>query len=398
MIHAVRYDAGGVALDSYGGAKRIDAFEDYVDSAESVMLVAAADRTADPSLRTFYLAWRYMAEDEHGTEQQHIRGLRIRAALGRVVDYGGTLVPSTAGRPDEPQLVSSGTDCYLVWQQDGPWVQGGNHDIFGARVSSDTGGLIGSPAALSNTMFDEYEPTSAFDGRHFWVGFLGSANQKPGAAVSRVDDQGVLLDTPSVGGAEVLINGTRTEGFRLAGNSAGRVLAAYVQAQDVPHGVPRVLVRMLESTDAELDGGFAMPEAAADSAPDVADTGSPDVTSPDVTSPDGDVEAEIPDSGEQDTLVSPDTGEDASGQDASADASEPDGSTPPVEGGDDGNGVDGSAGTAGSSVENDGGCGCGVPRSTRSGVAGLLGALLLLARLRRRTSIVAPSAHRSVRW
>ncbi len=31
----------------------------------------------------------------------------------------------------------------------------------------------------------------------FWVGFLGSANQKPGAAVSRVDDQGVLLDTPN---------------------------------------------------------------------------------------------------------------------------------------------------------------------------------------------------------
>jgi hypothetical protein len=269
-LQGVRFDPAGVPLASYGGGTHISIAT--ASSLARTHVHVAANRTPDPSQRTYFVTW----EEESSGKMPWlhvIKGARIRSALGRLV---GESALSLSGQDVSlPVVASDGPDFLVLWRELVNKSSGTDYDVFGSRITALDGVVAtpgGFPIGTSNDWADT--PALTFDTRHYWAGWTSYPGDPPGdVRVTRLGIDAALLDGPARTGAFSIgpfdVKSSNKPHLDLAANAAGRVLAVYT-TRDPRDDVRqfRVRARLVQDSASEIDSGIVYVTPPPDAGPD----------------------------------------------------------------------------------------------------------------------------------
>jgi hypothetical protein len=157
-------------------------------------------------------------------------------ADGTVIGTPGTLIATTTTDvPAEPSVAWNGQRYLVAWTLRQP---NGSSDVVGARISA-TGALQG-PAGFPIAALpgDASEPVVVANGS-FLVVWKERRTGRDGLHGTRVNDDGALLDTPSL----LLVPGDGRDANLAPGPGATWALTYTRHVAETPYGVDRVFVR-----------------------------------------------------------------------------------------------------------------------------------------------------------
>jgi hypothetical protein len=230
-IHGARVTPAGTVLDTagvvispaeggqyrpaiaYGGASYLATWDSYHDGEEDVRgarvaptgtvldsagveISQAANGQQSPALAfdgtNFLVAWQDYRDGSGFTD---IYGTRV-SPQGAILDSTSFVISHAANDQRDPALAFDGANFLVVWD-DGR--DGGDWDIFGARVTPQGQVLDTAGVAISRSAYAHCFPALAFDGTNFFVVWYerlyGGLTDIQGA---RVTPQGAVLDTAGI--------------------------------------------------------------------------------------------------------------------------------------------------------------------------------------------------------
>ncbi|MCP3105122.1 hypothetical protein LZ198_40270 [Myxococcus sp. K15C18031901] len=186
--------------------------------------------------RDFLAVWSDWQLDDRTGPVQQLRGARIRASDGRVIDAGLLPISDAPGNQSNPAIASDGTDYFVVWSD---YRNGSGPQVYGTRVRASDGVVLdldgrfitqglcsgiayggGVYLLLSensglrlrasdlvllggfpiSTGRNPFGGMAAFDGQQFlvvWTDFRNGSNN-PDVFAARVSVDGVVLDRPNL--------------------------------------------------------------------------------------------------------------------------------------------------------------------------------------------------------
>lgn len=121
---------------------------------------------------------------------RNIYGVRVRP-VGKILDPDLLPISAPSNRQSSPDVSGNGRDYFAVWQGrfSGSW------NIYGARVDSTGAVLDPRRIVISDRESHEQDPAVAFDGKKYFVVWVGADSVVMGA---RVTSSGEVLDTPGI--------------------------------------------------------------------------------------------------------------------------------------------------------------------------------------------------------
>jgi hypothetical protein len=173
-IYGTRVTPQGVVLDSAG-----------------IYLSQAADYRCPPALAfdgaNLLVAW----EDWSNGSNYVVFGARVTPE-GSVLDSAGVVISCVANGQSLPRIASDGVNFLVVWQDDR---NGGDYDIFGARVTPEGTVLDPSGFVISHAAYEQGSPSVDFDGANFLVVWHDDRNGCDYDILgARVTPEGTVLD------------------------------------------------------------------------------------------------------------------------------------------------------------------------------------------------------------
>jgi hypothetical protein len=176
-IYGTRVTPGGVVLDPAGIAISVAA--NY-----QVVPAVAFDGT------NFLVVW----QDWRSGSEYDIYGARLSQA-GSVLDPSGIAISIAANGQYVPAVAFDGTNFLVVWQD---YRSGGEHAIYGARVSQ--AGIVLDPSgiAISIVASSQLSPAVASDGTNFLVVWMDGRSGYAAIYGARVNQSGIVLDPSGI--------------------------------------------------------------------------------------------------------------------------------------------------------------------------------------------------------
>jgi large repetitive protein len=230
-IHGARVTPQGTVLDTagiamspavggqyrpaiaFGGASFLATWDDYrgddnvcgsrvtpqgvvLDTA-GIDISQAANGQQFPALgfdgTNFLVAWQ---DYRDGSGFSDIYGARV-TLQGAVLDPAGFVISHAANDQRDPALVFDGTNFLVVWND---VRDGGDWDIYGARVTPQGQVLDTAGIAISQNANAQCYPALAFDGANFFVVWYDRFNGGTSSDIrgARVTPTGTVLDTAGI--------------------------------------------------------------------------------------------------------------------------------------------------------------------------------------------------------
>lgn len=373
-LSAVRYAADGTLQSNVSG------YQISIGSASNDRSgpAVSADRVANASQRTYLIAWQ-----ELSAGKWKLRHARVRAALGSSIDPSGKDVADVDDKA-RVQAASDGANFLLAWAQNAGGAPA-QRNVFGMRVEPANGTLLDpAPIAIATSSLDDFTPSAAFDGKHYYTLWSAQAAGVSAVVGMRLGSDGKLLDGPASNGG-FQVSDALTSSVRAAASAAGRVLVVYPRSISAQGSTAsRVRARFVQDSPEELDAGISwdgpwwVPDAA-----DASTDGAP-ADAPAEVAAETSIDAGPDGAGGGAGSAGAPAGGGAAGSGSSGGSAGGAGSGPSAGGGAAGTSAGGHAGQTAAASGDDSGCGCRVPAHGGARASTVLGLLFALGALSRR--------------
>ncbi len=187
----VWYDNRNGSFDIYGAVVAQSGF--ILDSA-GIVVSDVTDNQEYPAIvfggLNFFVVW----QDRRNGADYDIYGARVDQD-GVVLDPDGIAISTAANSQEAPSVSFDGTNYFVVWQ-DGR--NGGDYDIYGARVSQ--GGIVLDSFGLvvSSANGFQLSPSAVFNGTNFLTVWSDDRSGSYDIYAARVESTGNVIDTSGI--------------------------------------------------------------------------------------------------------------------------------------------------------------------------------------------------------
>ena len=173
-VLGARVNQSGIVLDLNGIAISVPSNDQYAPAV-----------TFDGT--NYLVVW----QDERNGDTSDIYGARVNRA-GGVLDPSGIAITTAANAQYSPSVAFAGTNYLVVWQDRRNYP---SFDIYGARVNQAGLVLDSIGIAISTAMYDQGEPSVAFNDTNYLVVWQDNRNSSFDIYGARVSQTGTILDS-----------------------------------------------------------------------------------------------------------------------------------------------------------------------------------------------------------